>query len=154
MYSFVKNVQNKDGSWLYAPKDDKSFIDWFHSCFVLKNIIKTNYSVKLKEADKVIELGYNFVKKSFYDERNGLYKRFAIKNKPSLVKFDLYDNSEMLGVARLLKDSKVVESLSNNIIKSFFFKKNLFSLIDVFGNLKNKNTLRWAVMPYILASSQ
>ncbi|MBL4879697.1 MAG: hypothetical protein JKX82_00100 [Oleispira sp.] len=153
MYSFLKNVQNKNGSWLYAP-DNKSFIDCFHSCFVLKNIIKTNDIIKLKNSDKVIKEGYIFVKRSFFDKKSGLYKRFVIKNKPSLVKFDLYDNSEMLNVAKLLGDSEVAERLSVSIDKSFFKNKNLYSIVDIFGNLKNKNTLRWAVMPYILANSQ
>ena len=154
MYQFIKNVQQNNGSWMYAPYDDNSFIDCFHSCFVLKNIYKTNKEFELYEASSIIEHGYQFIKTSFYDDKSGLYKRFAKKNKPSFVKFDLYDNSEMLYLAKLLNDKGLVKDLMPRIETSFFANGKIFSVIDLFGFNKNENTLRWAVMPYILAISQ
>ncbi len=153
MYQFIKNNQNEDGSWFY-DFDANSFIDCFHSCFVLKNICKTNDNYELNNADAVIKKGYEFVKTSFYDEKRGLFKRFAIENKPSIVKFDLYDNGELLSLAKLLNDDVVAKNLEQMIEKSFASNHSFYSVIDILGLKRNKDTLRWAVMPYILAKSQ
>lgn len=154
MYQFIKNVQKSDGSWFYAPYDKNSFIDCFHSCFVLKNIYKANREFKLNEADLIIDKGYKFIKDSFYSKKNGLFRRFARKNKPSLVKFDLYDNSEVLYLAKLLNDRDVICDLNSKIETTFIDKNDMYSVIDIFGFKKNKNCLRWAVMPYILTKNE
>ena len=39
LYNFISNQQKEDGSWLYEPFSKQSFIDCFHTCFILKNII-------------------------------------------------------------------------------------------------------------------
>ena len=153
IYHFLVSVQNNDGSWLYAPYDENSFIDCFHSCFILKNIFKTNANFKLTGANNTINHGYLFIKNSFYCEKKGLYKRFTKQNKPSIVRFDLYDNAEMLSLAILLLDEEVVIKLNIQIQSIFCNKNDIYSVVDVFGIKKNKNTLRWAVLPYLLAIS-
>lgn len=153
MYQFVINNQNDDGSWFY-DFDENSFIDCFHSCFVLKNIFKTNVIYELNNVDEVLRKGYQYVKTSCYDEKKGLFKRFAKENKPSIVKFDLYDNGEVLSLAKLLKDEEIVGTLEQKIEASFIRNNSLYSVIDILGLKKNKDTLRWAVMPYVLAKSQ
>jgi len=153
MYTFIREVQQKDGSWLYAPYDKGSFIDCFHSCFVLKNIHKTSKSFKLKDSYQTVKLGYNYLLNSFYDSQSELYKRFSISNKPSLVKYDLYDNAELLQLAKLLGDYGTVLKLESAIQRTFCKGKDVYSNIDLFGFKRNKNTYRWALMPYILAES-
>jgi len=151
MYNFLVSVQQDDGSWFYAPYDNNSFIDCFHSAFVLKNIIKTEKIINFKNQSLVTN-GYNYIKNNFYDENYKLFKRFSISNKPSIVKFDLYDNAEMLYLAKLMKDNKLIEELETST-SQFIYKDNIYSVLDLFGLKKNKNTLRWAVMPYLLAKS-
>ena len=151
MYHFILSVQQTDGSWFYAPYDEDSFIDCFHTVFVLKNIIKTQKVIQL-EANDTIEKGYNYIQDNFYDNNYQLYKRFSISNKPSMVKFDLYDNAEMLLLAKLKEDTKTIERLEKSILQ-FVDKKSIYSVIDSFGFRKNRDTLRWATMPYILARS-
>ncbi len=151
MYQFILSVQQADGSWFYAPYDKDSFIDCFHTVFVLKNIIKTQKVIQL-DANDTIEKGYSYVQDNFYDSNYQLYKRFSISNKPSMVKFDLYDNAEMLLLAKLKEDTKTIERLEKSILQ-FVDKNNIYSLIDFFGFRKNRDTLRWATMPYILARS-
>ncbi len=153
MYNFINSVQRDDGSWLYSPYDENSFIDCFHSAFILKNIIKTSKNIKINILDEKIVLGYNYIKLHFYSENDGLFKRFSLSNKPSLIKFDLYDNAEMLYLAKLMNDSNMVEKLENIIGKFYGKNSDIYSIIDLFGAKKNKNTLRWAVMPYLLAKS-
>lgn len=152
MYNFIVSVQLSNGSWLYAPYDDNSFIDCFHSAFILKNLIKTSKNIDINVNDDVINKGYNYIINHFYDKENGLFKRFSLSNKPSLVKFDLYDNAEMLNLSKLMNDLKFSQRLENNINR-FYSMHDIYSVIDIFNIKKNKNTLRWAVMPYILAKS-
>lgn len=154
LYSFLKSVQLENGEWMYSPYDKNSFIDCFHSCFVLKNIYKTNGIVELSDSAQVIEKGYSFIKGSFFDEKSGLFKRFALSNKPSLVKFDLYDNAEVLYLSKLLNDRSLSNHLEKHIMKSFVKDIRIYSVIEFLGLRKNKNTLRWATMPFLLATSE
>lgn len=153
IYYFLTSVQNTDGSWLYSPYENNSFIDCFHSCFVMKNIYKTNQIVKLNTSTSVIKNGYNYVLENFLDKDHFLFKRFAVSNKPSLVKFDLYDNAEMLNLAILLEDKKTVIKLDQTIKSTFVRGSTVYSTIDIFGFKKNANHLRWAVVPYLYALS-
>lgn len=153
LYRFIKSKQLKDGSWMYEPDCEDSFIDCFHSCFILKNIYKTSLLVSLPDSDTVVKSGYDYVKANFYNVRKGLFKRFSLSNKPSIVRFDLYDNAEMLHLAVLLKDTRLIESLSTSIKKHFVSTNGIYSVIDMFNIKRNKNTLRWAVMPYLYALS-
>jgi hypothetical protein len=152
MYNFLVSVQDDNGSWFYAPYDRDSFIDCFHSAFVLKNIIKTRKNGIDIDTDEVLVRGYRYIKENFYDSDYRLYRRFSISNKPSIVKFDLYDNAEMLYLAKLMRDNRVIGELESSI-SQFIYRDSIYSVLDIFGFRKNRDTLRWAVMPYILAKS-
>jgi hypothetical protein len=154
LYNFICSVQQIDGSWIYAPYDENSFIDCFHSCFILKNLIKTSQVISLDNSNYIIDKGYSRIRESFYCKKTGLFNRFISQNKPSIVKYDLYDNSEVLNVAILLNDVKTINSLTDSIFINFIRENDIFSLIDLFGVRKNKNTLRWAVMPYLMTISK
>lgn len=153
MMNFVSSVQRENGSWLYAPYDKNTFIDCFHSAFVLKNIIKTSKNIEIELKSGMVNSGYKYIKEEFLDKNFGLFKRFSISNKPSLTKFDLYDNAEMLSLSKLMNDGELLKSLKKNIEIYFYSNENIYSVIDMFKMRKNKNTLRWAVMPYLLAKS-
>ena len=153
MANFIFSVQNDDGSWLYSPYEKNSFIDCFHSVFILKNLIKTLQNVEINIKTANIDKGYIYLKNNFFNIDYGLFKRFSISNKPSLTKFDLYDNAEFLYLAKLIKDKEMVVNLTDSIEKYFISNDEIYSVIDIFGLKKNKMTLRWAVSPYILAKS-
>jgi len=152
MMNFIVSVQQENGSWFYAPYDKNSFIDCFHSAFILKNIIKTSKNIDMQFDDEIINKGYKYIKNNFYDQESNLFRRFSISNKPSLVKYDLYDNSEILYLSKLMNDTILIEIVENSIQK-FYKDDNIYSLIDLLKMQKNKNTLRWAVMPCLLAWS-
>lgn len=155
LYYFLDAIQNKNGSWLYAPYDDDSFIDCFHSAFVLKNILKTNKIVQLKDSELLVQKGYRYLLKHFLNPKRMLFKRFSKANKLSLVKFDLYDNAEMLNLAILLEDSSMIEALTKSIQTTFVKKEGeIASMIDLLNRPKNINHLRWATLPYLYALSQ
>lgn len=153
LYRYVERSQREDGSWLYSP-DGQSFVDCFHSCIVLKNLEKTRRRVNLPGAGDLIARGYAYVRDNFAAGRSGLYRRFTVANKPSLVRYDLYDNAEMLNLAGLLGDAALVESLAPAIERHFTRGDDIYSQIDFVGIRRNRNHLRWAVMPYLYALSQ
>ncbi len=153
LYAYVVRNQREDGSWLYSPEGD-SFIDCFHSCIVLKNLEKARRLVDLPAVEAVIARGYAYLLKHFRVDQTGLFKRFTVSNKPSLVRYDLYDNAEMLNLAILRGDHTLVESLKAAIDEHFVKGDVIFSQIDFLGIRRNRNMLRWAVMPYLYALSQ
>lgn len=153
LFTFIRNKQRSDGSWLYEPENPDSFIDCFHSCFILKNLYKANRAVALSGCSDLVNLGYQYIKANFYTSNHQLFKRFTLSNKPSIIKFDLYDNAEMLHLAILLDDATMVSNLHSTIGRKFVVKNGVYSAIDIFNSRGNKNTLRWAVMPYLHALS-
>ncbi|MBV9226849.1 MAG: hypothetical protein JOY85_22660 [Acidobacteriaceae bacterium] len=152
LYTYIRRHQQPDGSWLYAPQSG-SFIDCFHSCIVLKNLIKTDAIIELPGSQSVIRAGYNYLLGTLLDKEHFLFRRFSVKNKPGLVKFDLYDNAEVLNLAFLLGDYQLAQKLLYSIRKHFCRGLNIYSQIDLTGALRNKNTLRWAAMPFLYAAS-
>lgn len=155
LYAFLSSVQRSNGSWLYAPYDRDTFIDCFHSAFVLKNIIKTDEIVTLKGSQALVQKGYDYLVNHFLNPKRMLFKRFSQANKISLIKFDLYDNAEMLNLAILLEDTKTIEALDKSIKSAFVrSEREVASMIDPLNLPKNINHLRWATMPYLYALSQ
>jgi len=154
LYNFIATNQNIDGSWWYYADNRKgNFIDCFHTCFILKNLIKSSSYIRLPEVDKIIDKGYGYLLKTFYNKEIGLFKRFSKTDKISLVKFDLYDNAEMLNLAHLKSDLDLYKSLAEKIRENFVKGRNIYSVIDIFDIKRNRNTLRWAAMPYIYSLS-
>jgi len=155
LYQFLVTNQNADGSWYYFSDDAQgNFIDCFHTCFVLKNIFKVNKIIPLRNSDLIIAKGYEYLKNFLWDAKRSLFKRFSVTDRLSPVKYDLYDNAEMLNLAILLKDDALIETLSASIKMNFVSGEDIYSNI-VYPNLKvNKNTLRWATLPYLYALSK
>jgi len=153
LYSYLRDGQRRDGSWFYSPSG-RSFIDCFHSCFVLKNIVKTDRTVPLEGSEDVVRRGYEYLITAFRDRRTGLFRRFSIANRPGVVKYDLYDNAEMLNLAVLLAHRELAETLAARIAKRFVRAEGIYSKIDLFNKPRDLNTLRWAVMPYLYAVSE
>jgi len=153
LYAYLRDDQRCDGSWFYSP-DGGSFIDCFHSCFVLKNIVKTDRTVRLAGSEEVVGRGYEYLTAAFRDRHTGLFKRFSLANKPGVVKYDLYDNAEMLNLAVLLGHRELAQTLAPQIARCFIREEGVFSKIDLVNRPRDLNTLRWAVMPYLYAVSE
>jgi hypothetical protein len=153
LYAYIVRNQREDGSWFYSP-DGRPFVDCFHTCIVLKNLEKVRRLIDLPGIEVVIARGYAYLLQNFMVQETGLFKRFTVANKPGLIRYDLYDNAEMLNLAILLGDSTLVRTLAEAIEKHFVSGGEVFSKIDWFGFRRNRNMLRWAVMPYLYALSQ
>jgi hypothetical protein len=152
LFRYIELQQRADGSWLYSP-EGKPFIDCFHSCIVVRNVLKAHRSFGLPGAEAVVRRGYDYITQNFRDRATGLFRRFALENKPSLGHFDLYDNAEVIHMARLMDDLSLADSVQRAVETHFVRGSNVYSQLDRFGRLHNRNTLRWAVMPYLYAIS-
>lgn len=106
------------------------------------------------DVENIVDQGWKYIKNNFYDVRNGLFKRFSIKDKKGLVKFDLYDNAEALGIGLLLGENEFAKKLKKSIDSKFMSGQNFYSIIDVLRIKRNKNHLRWATIPYLLVLSE
>jgi hypothetical protein len=153
LYEFVRRQQRDDGSWWYAPDARYPFIDCFHSCLVLENVLKASRRVDLPGAEAVVQRGYAYVVGELLDPETGLFRRFSVSNRPGLVAFDLYDSAEALGLAALLGDREMTGRLPAAIERAFFRGPDIYSRIDRLGFRRSRNTLRWAVMPLLHALS-
>ncbi len=156
LYNFIIRNQEPDGSWWYYVKGAKgNFIDCFHSCFIMKNIYKTAQLVDLPDWKKVVEKGYKYLADNFLDKRIFLVKRFTKTDKFNPVKWDLYDNAEFLNLSILLGKMDIAERNLQAILKTFVKnEKTVYSQVWIGGIKRYKNTLRWAVMPFIYVLSE
>lgn len=154
--NFVKSRQNDDGSWFYYDGKVKgNFIDCFHSCFVLTNLIKY---ARLTGADVMpaADTGLRYVLDNFIDNERFLARRFIVAANPSLTKYDLYDQAELLNLLVITGHSAHADRIYDSIMENFYIRgKRTFGYqIDIFGSLKKMRFLRWAVMPTVYAMSQ
>src|SRR5690606_12877686 len=78
LLNWVVKQQQQDGSWFYyADAESGNFIDGFHSCFVIKNLLKAaqltpQFSDKVKPA---VEAGCAYLSRAFVDTKTGLLRR-------------------------------------------------------------------------------
>ena len=154
IYNFIKASQRIDGSWLYSLSDNITFIDCFHTCFILKNLIKSSkiLNYKLEGLEYMVNKGYAYLVNNFKDNNN-LLRHFTLSNHPSLLKYDLYDSAEFINVSILMNDKNNAELTMEAIAEHFISGGKIFSSIDIFNIRRNKNMLRWAIMPLLLAVS-
>ena len=57
---FVLRSQNADGSWFYAMDGRRDFIDHFHTCFVLKALVKIHALRPRDDCKRAIEAGLRY----------------------------------------------------------------------------------------------
>lgn len=151
LFNYIKSRQNEDGSWFYfADKNKGNFIDCFHSCFILKNLNKFSKYSNLN-ISFIINKGLNYILRNLLDEKYLLTRKFTITANPSLVKFDLYDQAELLNLLLMNGHFDLAQKLYNSIMKYFYIPtKGTFGYqIDIFGKLNKMIYLRWAIMPMV-----
>jgi hypothetical protein len=99
--NFVLEAQNPDGSWPYSTDEVRTFVDHFHTCFVLKALAKIEAITKNPDCTKAIERGVDYYVKNLFDEE-GLPKPFSRKPRMTVYRRELYDYAECINVGALL----------------------------------------------------
>lgn len=98
---FVLESQNPDGSWYYAMDGKRSFVDHFHTCFVMKGLAKIERLTGDFHCTKAIERGVEYYVKYLFDEA-GLPKPFSKAPRLTIYRRELYDYAECINLATLL----------------------------------------------------
>jgi hypothetical protein len=99
--NFVLNSQNADGSWYYAMDGERDFVDHFHTCFVLKSIVKIEQLTGWPQCRSAIERGISYYINRLFDE-NGLPLPFSQRPRLTVYRRELYDYAECINLAVLL----------------------------------------------------
>lgn len=99
---FVIESQNTDGSWYYAMDGTRSFVDHFHTCFVMKALAKIERLTGDPHCTAAIERGVKYYVEHLFDEA-GLPKPFSKAPRLTIYRRELYDYAECINLATLLR---------------------------------------------------
>ena len=99
--NFVLEAQNEDGSWYYAKDGKRNFIDHFHTCFVLKALVKIEALTGHAGCKAAIDSGIGYYVRNLFDE-NGSPKPFSSRPRLTVYRRELYDYAECINLAVLL----------------------------------------------------
>jgi hypothetical protein len=99
--SFVLESQNPDGSWFYSTDGERDFVDHFHTCFVLKALVKIEALAGNSQVTEAIEKGVSYYVESLFDEEK-LPKPFSRRPRMTVYRRELYDYAECINLAVLL----------------------------------------------------
>jgi hypothetical protein len=101
---FILHSQRSDGSWLYAiDNPPESFIDNFHTCFVLKNLFKLNRHLQSEEVSQAIQRGYEFYRNVLFDADENP-RSYAVAPRVQIVRLEMYNVAEAITLGTLLRD--------------------------------------------------
>jgi hypothetical protein len=100
--NFVLECQNSDGSWYYANDGKRLFTDHFHTCFVLKALVKIEQMTGHPGCTAAIERGIDYYVTHLFDQ-DGLPKPFSRRPRLTVYRRELYDYAECINLAVLLE---------------------------------------------------
>lgn len=99
--NYVLQAQYDNGSWPYATESERDFIDHFHTCFVLKSLVKIEKVRVHKSCSEAIEKGIRFYLAELFDEK-GFPKPFYKAPRLTVYRNELYDYAECINIGLLL----------------------------------------------------
>jgi hypothetical protein len=147
--NFILSNQNEDGSWLYAVNDERdAFVDHFHTCFVLKNLVKGNNILQDARITASIKKGFHFYQNNLFDDQ-GSPLPFAKLSRFNVVKREMYDYAEGISLCLAMHnyDSHALgmaEKMTNELITKYQKKDGSFvTRISTFNIPNNVPYLRW-----------
>ena len=146
--NFVLESQRSDGSWFYATDANSAFIDHFHTCFVLKNLIKIERLTGHTGCRDAIKRGNEFYFAHLLDE-NDLPKPFAKTQRMTTFRRDLYDFAESINLALLQMGNykefrRVLESQLSHLLSHWQRSDGSFRTRQLLLGWNNVPYHRWA----------
>jgi hypothetical protein len=100
---FVLDAQQPDGSWYYSADGHHSFVDHFHTCFVMKALAKIEAVRPDAGCADALARGVEYYLRNLLDG-DGLPKPFSKAPRLTVYKRELYDYAECINLCVLLKD--------------------------------------------------
>ncbi|MGA2332387.1 MAG: hypothetical protein ABSG75_11565 [Syntrophales bacterium] len=101
--NFVIQSQQENGSWYYASDSVRDFVDHFHTCFILKALVKIQQLTGHKGCEAAIEKGVKYYLANLFDE-HGRPKPFSKAPRLTVYRNELYDYAECINLGVLLKN--------------------------------------------------
>lgn len=145
--AFVLDSQNDDGSWPYAMDGSRGFIDHFHTCFVLKGLVKAERIIRDKTITSAIERGIDYYTKQLFDE-DGLPKPFSRRPRLTVYRRELYDCAECLNLGVMLRGrfphlDRVVNRTLDDILRNWVRPTGSFRSRKLLFGWDNVPMHRW-----------
>lgn len=147
---FILQSQNDDGSWPYdIVEGKKSFIDHFHTCFVIKNLVKCNHHLDDSRIFEAIKKGFAWYRSSLF-RTDGMPKSFAIQPRFQIVTDDLYNFAEAITLCSLISDHipgaiDIATTLADKLTTCYQVKKGHFITKQYLGGIQTTFPfLRWS----------
>jgi hypothetical protein len=105
---------------MYSTDGLDEFVDNFHTCLVIKNLVKIGNLTARSEVMTAVERGYSFYRNHLLDSE-GLPMPFAVRPRFTLYRRDLYDFAEGINLAVLLMETggdvgRYAESVADTLI--------------------------------------
>lgn len=102
--NYVLDSQRADGAWLYSYDGVNTFVDHYHTCFVLKALAKIDrLTGGHRGCQRAIERGVRYYLKNLFDV-NDLPKPFAQSPRLTVYRKELYDYAECINLCLLLRN--------------------------------------------------
>jgi len=148
--NFILQSQNSDDSWPYEIVENRTtFIDHFHTCFVLKNLYKLNKHLGEERIKSAIKKGFDYYTTSLFNS-DGTPRTFAIKPRFQIVTDDLYNYAEAITLCSLLKKElsqagRMIDGLVSKLIMGYQLPDGYFVTKVYHSGIKTKFPfLRWS----------
>jgi hypothetical protein len=148
--NFILSSQNDDGSWFYALSSQSDrFIDNFHTCLVLKNLIKVNSYLKRDDISQAINRGYDYYIENLLGD-DYTPRPFSVLSRSNPVSLEMYDYAESINLAFLLKDThhkakEVLNAQLNQLCSQYQCPQGYFLTKIYLGFIPNDTPyIRWA----------
>jgi hypothetical protein len=146
---FVLEAQNEDGSWYYAKDGKRTFIDHFHTCFVMKALAKIELLTGHPGCSEAIKRGVGYYTANLFDEA-GLPKPFSSRPRLIVYRRELYDYAEAINLAVLLQGrfpilDNLLSSVINDIVTVWQKPDGSFRSRRLLMGWDNTPMHRWAL---------
>ncbi|MGE0704976.1 MAG: hypothetical protein AB7F99_17470 [Vicinamibacterales bacterium] len=99
---FVLAAQRPEGSWPYATDQRRPFVDHFHTCFVLKALVKIVQLTPRADCQQAIDRGLRYYADQLFDAE-GLPRPFAKRPRLIVYRRELYDYAEAINLLTLVR---------------------------------------------------
>jgi hypothetical protein len=148
--NFILQSQNSDGSWPYDVNEKKrSFIDHFHTCFVLKNLWKLNGHLNDRLIDESIKKGFEYYRKTLF-RPDDTPRPFSIEPRFQIVTNDLYNYAEAITLCSVLANDVsgalfLANKLAHVVCTRYQLKHGDFVTKEYLGGVRTTFPfLRWS----------
>jgi hypothetical protein len=146
---FILQSQRPDGSWLYAVGDpQQAFIDHFHTCFVLKNLVKIKRHLQSQEVERAIRNGYSYYRTALFDADDNP-RTYAIAPRLEIVRLEMYNVAEAITLGTLLRSDipeafTLAQGLATRLVRQYQLPAGHWMTRVYRGGLAHKVPfLRW-----------